>query len=152
MCARVVAFLFTFVVTLTLLNAAEEPKDPKLGDKIKEAVNTGKSLDGVYSIHGEDAKDAYTGVAILRKVGDGYFLVYTTFIENENGFSSSTYRGTGIRTGDTFAVSWGEGKDNGVTLYSVQADGELHGRWVLKAGGKAQTERLHKIGGLPKLD
>lgn len=112
----------------------------------------GDPLEGVYSIVGKEGDLDYTGSAVIRRVGSGYVMqTITTYLDPQgepHAFGSLV--AVGLRDGDNMAFSWSVGKTIGATMFKVEKGGALSGRWISLPGGEVRTERLERIGPLPR--
>lgn len=133
------------IVALAALNAAAEPlcgADP---------------LEGIYVVHGRELDKQYTGVAVLRRLNEGYFMQTSiAFIDEEDGGIETTLSldMVGLKDGDKIHFAWRfKEKLVGLTAYTVDAKkGILSGKWIaFPGGGECRTETLRKIGPAPRL-
>jgi hypothetical protein len=86
-------------------------------------------LEGTYRLSGRNAdRSAYRGLARITRIGSGYRVLWR--------IGAHEYRGTGIRIGDRFTVSWGEGRP---ITYEIRTDGVLEGTWDDGEGSEVLT-------------
>ncbi len=93
-------------------------------------------LTGTYVVRGTNPGDggSYGGTITVKLVGEVYQIQWTGSGQNAVG--------TGLRLGDTLAVTWQDpaNKDTAVAVYIVMPDGGLKGRWAPLGGAKAGSE------------
>lgn len=103
-------------------------------------------IEGIYSTVSDDG---YSGSVVIRKFGDGYSLQTSTHSEGKLGYTISI----GVMVENRLSTSWKAGEAVGVTVYDIHKDGSMTGRWMMLPGnGELKTERLKKLGPLPKAD
>jgi len=79
----------------------------------------------------------YSGQVSIEKKGDVYEMKWR--------IGKETYRGVGIRVGDTLIAGWTPGKDVGVVFYSLgEALKSMEGRWTGLGATKLGAERLER--------
>jgi hypothetical protein len=92
-------------------------------------ITDAKTLDG----------KPYTGTVRITKSGPAYKLQWNT--------TAGKYLGIGLAEGNALCTGWG-GKNFGVVLYKINADGTLDGWWTVP--GVTEAEGLEKLtGGAP---
>ena len=92
-------------------------------------ITNGQTLDG----------KSYTGTVRIASIGKVYELQWKT--------SAGNYLGLGLADGNRLCTGWG-GKNFGVVLYKINADGTLSGRWTIPGANEAEgTEEAS--GGTP---
>lgn len=129
-----------FGVVMYLVNGGELngtwalPSSPKLGS---EQLSGPAGLNGTYKIVKGLNPDGseYTGTVAISPRGKLYDVSWTV--------PGNDYKGTGVLSGNTFAVGWGTGKNVGVVLYT-DAAGKLSGQWGQPAGTELGLETLAK--------
>lgn len=129
-----------FGVVMYLVNGGELngtwalPSSPKLGS---EQLSGPAGLNGTYKIVKGLNPDGsqYTGTVAISPRGKLYDVAWTV--------PGNDYKGTGVLSGNTFAVGWGTGKNVGVVLYT-DAAGKLSGQWGQPAGTELGLETLAK--------
>lgn len=119
-------------------------------DPVKQA----DSIEGIYSISGKEGDADYTGTAIIRKIADGYVIQTSIAFLNEDGAPANLMNAKGIamHSGDKLCFSWRFGDIFGVTVYEIQKDGVMRGRWMAYPNGIMRHERMKRIGALPKVE
>ena len=93
-------------------------------------------IEGVYDVQGNnpDEKTTYGGTATVTVAGDAYQVVWK--------IAGQEIHGTGLRLGDTFAVSL-IGPNNqgaGLALFLSTPEGGMDGRWVTVGSKEVGTE------------
>lgn len=129
-----------FGVVMYVVNGGElngawaTPGNPKLGS---ERLSGPAGLNGSYNIvHGSNPDGTeYSGTVQITPRGKLYDVAWTV--------PGNSYTGTGLSSGNTFAVGWGTGKNVGVALYT-DAAGKLSGQWGQPAGTELGLETLAK--------
>jgi hypothetical protein len=109
---------------------------------------------GIYACTSSSDDETFSGVCLIRRLGDTYAVAYTVYADTDTDGTPETMHGVGIQDGDTFAVGWAVaakgGIVRGVTRYRITGrDGglKLSGRWVSVPGpGVAKTEELRRVG------
>jgi hypothetical protein len=87
---------------------------------------------GTYQISGSSPGGAtYKGTVTVTQNGQAYKLMWHV--------GSSTYNGSGIATGNSFAVSYGNASDSGIILFQANSDG-WNGLWVHNGGNSVGVE------------
>ncbi len=133
------------VVYFAVSDLCAAPIEPMGHGKDASAV-VADDITGVWLVegveHGKDEDRAYTGVAIIKKVGDVYMI-------RAIGMDWPTLVGIGIRRNDSLNVSWSAGDVRGVTTYRIGKN-KLSGRWAtLPGNGRINEERLQFLKSLP---
>jgi multidrug transporter EmrE-like cation transporter len=134
-------------IILSLCLAQPEPNlaEPRL--KADEVVG---DLSGIYSVTGTDGDKEYNGTCLVVKAGEGYVFLWSTISQIEGGLGFATMKGTGLRKNDMVSVSWGNEKANGITVFTVLANGRLRGEWTQSAAlGRKDVETLTKVAAIP---
>ena len=95
----------------------------------RAASNPVPSPEGVYSVAGRNPNGTrYAGRVSISREGDRYRFDWRV--------GSSTYRGLGTLDGNVVVVDWGSATP---VIYSVAADGTLHGLWDAGRAGEILT-------------
>lgn len=117
-----------------------QPKALPAPTKVVFSKDDMVEITGHYRCRGSDNGKNYSGVAVIVKKNDVYFVTWITG-------GTTTFGGMGVRTGNTLAVSWNltidtKGVIKGSNLYTIEP-GKLIGRWVtIPSNGRAQREVL----------
>jgi hypothetical protein len=99
-------------------------------------ARAGDSLEGVYQVEGSNPGEAtkYKGTAKVAFNGEVFDVVWN--------LSGQEIKGTGLKLGDTFAVSaqMPDGKPAGIMLFLLRPDGGMTGRWASAGATRTGTE------------
>jgi hypothetical protein len=88
------------------------------------------SIGGNYSVEGTNPNGTtYSGTAIIRQEGDRYSFSWVIK-------SGDTFKGTGVRDGDTIVVEWGQDYP---VIYQIDSNGVLNGKWDNGQGTETLT-------------
>jgi hypothetical protein len=94
------------------------------------------SLEGVYQVEGSNPGEAtkYKGTAKVSFNGEVFEVVWN--------LSGQEIKGTGLKLGDTFAVSaqMPDGKPAGIMLFLLRPDGGMTGRWASAGATRTGNE------------
>ena len=82
------------------------------------------NIEGIYMVEGYEGTEKYIGMCSIKMI-DGSKAYH--FV---NVCGRSTVEGIGIRTDNSVAFSWTDGKVHGVSLFSIR-NGSLHGQWTV---------------------
>jgi hypothetical protein len=141
---------FIFVALLGFVHYAtsNEPKKPMPVEiplpEIAPKLPAADDLSGVYEMHGGTGSARYAGLAIIRKVGEGYGVQMIA------GFGHS-FVGIGFREGDRLTIAWIEKDMPGITTYKL--DGKLFkGRWLHQGTMKWSDEELRYLRPYPNIE
>jgi hypothetical protein len=137
--------MYTFAALALLCAIPDEPaKAPLKADTVPA------DLTGIYAVTGTDEQgQVYGGSVLIHKAGAGYVVLWSTVLRTDEGLAVSTVQGTGLLKGDVLAVSWGDGKRHGVTIYTV-SEKRLAGEWTQSAAlGHRNRETLTRVANVP---
>lgn len=92
--------------------------------------------DGIYDVTGVnlDGTD-YTGLAQIRSVGINSFSIIWRI-------GNTLIEGTGMASGRTVAVSYGQANRPGIGIYQLNPDGSMDGEWTIVGAPAIGRERL----------
>jgi hypothetical protein len=92
--------------------------------------------DGLYDVTGVNLDGTpYTGVAQIRAVGLNSFSILWRI-------GNTIVEGTGMASGRTVAVSYGQAQRPGIGIYSLNPDGSMDGEWTIIGAPAIGRERL----------
>lgn len=127
-------------LALAFLIALSPPAQAKEHDPLVLARDF--ALPGIYLTEGWEGTNPYTGMCAIKHIHkDAYHFV--------NVSGKVVVEGIGIRTGDTFAVSWSNGKVHGVSSFLIQ-NGSLDGRWTWM--GEIHREKMTLLSRFPYIE
>ena len=89
-------------------------------------------LSGVYHCDG----GTYKGIAIIRKNGKAYQMLWT--------IGTETHYGVGLQEGNLLSASWWVSADEapGIVVYRIEGGGKLSGKYVSYPGGEPGNETM----------
>lgn len=92
--------------------------------------------DGIYEVTGTNLDGtAYTGLAQIRAVGINSFSIVWRI-------GNTLIEGTGMASGRTVAVSYGQAQRPGIGIYQLNPDGSMDGEWTIVGAPAIGRERL----------
>lgn len=92
--------------------------------------------DGLYEVTGTNLDGtAYTGLAQIRAVGINSFSIVWRI-------GNTLIEGTGMASGRTVAVSYGQAQRPGIGIYTLNPDGSMDGEWTIVGAPAIGRERL----------
>ena len=92
--------------------------------------------DGVYDVSGVNLDGRpYTGLAQIRAVGINSFSIVWRI-------GNTLIEGTGMASGRTVAVSYGQAQRPGIGIYQLNPDGSMDGEWTIVGAPAIGRERL----------
>ena len=92
--------------------------------------------DGIYEVTGTNLDGtAYTGLAQIRAVGINSFSIVWRI-------GNTLIEGTGMASGRTIAVSYGQAQRPGIGIYQLNPDGSMDGEWTIVGASAIGRERL----------
>lgn len=94
-------------------------------------------LSGTYQVQGQNpgsGQGTYGADITVKMVGEVYQLTWAS--------AGQEAVGSGLRLGDTFAVTWQDpkSKESAIAVYIIMPDGGLKGRWAPLGAESAGTE------------
>lgn len=92
--------------------------------------------DGIYDVTGTNLDGTpYSGLAQIRAVGITSFTIVWRI-------GNTLIEGTGMASGRTVAVAYGQAQRPGIGIYTLNPDGSMDGEWTIVGAPAIGRERL----------